>query len=213
MKFQDLTGKRFYRLTAIKRVENKGNKTMWLCKCDCGNYATVCGAYLTNGHTKSCGCYSRERSKTHGHHDHPLYRVWLGIRTRCYNSTDSSYKNYGGRGIKMCDEWLNNFKSFYDWSIANGYKNERLESGRNKWTVDRIDNNGDYCPENCRWTDQKTQANNTRRNRFITINGESRTLEQWTQILGVARESLRQRDIQGLKNDELLKSLEEIKKK
>ena len=129
--------------------------------------------YYIRGRNKSCGCYSSNR--THGlSYKTPLYSVWKGIKARCYNVHNKRYKNYGGRGITLCAEW-HDFKKFYDWSLANGYK-EGL-------TIDRIDNDGNYAPDNCRWADTMTQANNHSDNHFLTYNGETFTLAQWTRKL------------------------------
>lgn len=112
----------------------------------------------------------------HGKSYHPLYIRWKGMKERCYNTNHNSYHNYGARGILMCDEWRDSFESFLNWSISNGYASEL--------TLDRIDNNKGYSPENCRWTDMKVQSNNTRKNVCITFNGETKTLSQWAEQLG-----------------------------
>ena len=122
---------------------------------------------------------------THGLRYTKLYKVWAWIKDRTNINSKSCTKNYRKLGIKMCDEWKNSFKNFYDWAMANGYKEEMLLNGKNKWTIDRINTYGDYCPENCRWITNKEQMNNQTRNNFITYNGKTQTLAQWCEELGL----------------------------
>jgi hypothetical protein len=176
-KFKDITGQKFGKLTALYRLNNhkkcKYYGSYWLCVCECGNLTEVYLGSLTRGNSTSCGC----SIKKHGKSNNPLYRNWLGMKTRCCNKTDEHYEDYGERGIKVCNEWLHDFQAFYDWSMSNGYK-EGL-------TIDRIDVNGDYEPNNCRWASRKTQARNRRSNRTFTINGETRCLSEWCEILNL----------------------------
>lgn len=182
MKYLDLTNKKFNRLTALERVSNQGQKVMWKCKCDCGNIAYVSASNLTCNRTKSCGCLKDEkliqRSTTHNQRHTKLYEVWKSIKQRCFNPNNISYKNYGARGITICDDWKNNFQSFFNWSMQNGYTTNL--------SIDRIDNNGNYCPENCRWTDRHTQSNNTRSNRYITYNNQTKTLADWVKTTNLS---------------------------
>ena len=141
-KFVDLTGMKFGRWEVLKRVENKGKHTMYLCKCSCKKQTerNIQAGTLVNGNSRGCGCIG---VPVHGLSHHTLYSVWNAMTQRCSNPNTINYHNYGGRGIKVCEEWKNNFKLFYDWCIANGWK-KGLQ-------IDRIDNNKDYEPNNCQW--------------------------------------------------------------
>ena len=184
-KIIDLTGQKFGRLTALEPVgTNSHGNRVWLCKCDCGNMYEVSVDSLRNGRTKSCGCLHSEVTKernikrvVHGGRGTRLYRIWRGIKTRCQNENNKDYKHYGGRGIKICNEWNKNFAAFRDWALANGYSDAL--------TIDRIDVNGNYCPENCRWADARTQ-NGNKSTCFLTYNGETRTRKEWSEITGIS---------------------------
>ena len=178
-RFIDLTGKKFNKLTVEKRLENaKGGVAVWLCKCDCGNYTTVRGGNLKNGAVKSCGCLTHiPKNKLHGMKNSRLYSLWNAMKSRCNNPNIKSYIRYGGRGISVCDEWEKSFLSFYNWAINNGYKDNL--------SIDRIDNNGNYCPENCRWITFEEQCNNRRTNIVFEYNGEKHNLMQWCKLLNL----------------------------
>ena len=190
---KDLIGKRFGRLVVIKRVENdKHNKVQWLCQCDCGNKKIIGSAQLLAGQTISCGCYHKEicvknlkNKNNHKLSKTRLYRIYAGIKERCLNINLKAYKNYGGRGIKVCKEWKNDFMNFYNWAINNGYSDDL--------TIDRIDVNGNYEPNNCRWVTKKVQNRNTRANRNITYNGETHCVTEWAEILNINRTILNDR--------------------
>lgn len=188
-KLIDLASMRFGRLVVVSRAENVGRTTRWNCLCDCGNLVIVRQPDLKARKTQSCGCLHREqlaeRNTVHGLSKTKLCDIWRSMKDRCNNPKNRAYKNYGGRGISICNEWLTDFKAFYDWAMANGY-------GDNK-SIDRINVNGNYEPENCRWTDYKTQANNTRANHFVEYNGKTQTIAQWADECGIKQHTLIQR--------------------
>lgn len=190
-KFIDLTGQRFGRLSVVERKENnKHCNTMWLCQCDCGNEHIVCGSNLRRGDTKSCGCFQREQTSManyqHGHNCNynisKTYQTWQHIIQRCNNSNHTSYKNYGGRGINVCDRWLK-FENFL----------EDMGERPPNLTIDRVDNNEDYCKENCKWSTNKEQKRNTRRNILVTINGITKCLKDWCKIYKLNYNTIRSR--------------------
>ena len=176
-KKRDLTGMRFGRLIVIEEAPQiKPGKTRWLCRCDCGEEKIINGRELMAGDTQSCGCLKRELVakrmshllRTHGESRTKLYRKWYSMIGRCSNPKDVNYKNYGFRGINVCQEWESDFLSFKDWALSHGYL-DGLE-------IDRIDVNKDYCPENCRWVTHTENENNKRDNRIETYNGATDTL-------------------------------------
>ena len=195
-KNEDLTNQKFGRLLALKYYgKSKDNRSIWTCKCDCGNIINVMSKSLKSGNTKSCGCLHREMMQNrkgnkcnfykHGKTNTRLFYIWQGMKHRCYNVLDKHYKFYGGKGIKVCDEWLEDFINFYNWAITNGYREDL--------TIDRIDVNGNYEPENCRWATAKEQANNRSNNRFVTYNEETHTLSEWSKITGIKSDTLLKR--------------------
>ena len=192
--FINLLGQRFGRLTVIERMPNNIRKqAMWKCVCDCGKEVIVVAGHLRSGHTQSCGCYGHERSAeyhtTHGMSDTRLHRVYHTMKGRCYNPTDKKYYRYGARGITVCDEWLNNPKAFFDWALSHGYKDGL--------SIDRIDNDGNYCPENCRWADDFTQANNKSNNTRYEHNGVTKTVREWATELGISYSAAKSRIARG----------------
>lgn len=160
------------------------DRKRFLCRCDCGTETVVFAENLYSGHTRSCGCLKREiikdgAHKTHGLSNTRIYRIWKGMRKRCRNPNDSNYSRYGGRGIHVCcPEWDSDFLSFYCWAMENGY-NDSL-------SIDRIDNNRGYYPDNCQWSNDSEQANNRRNNHMVTIDGESHSIVEWSKIVGIS---------------------------
>lgn len=175
-KLIDLTGQRFEKLTVITRAENtKNNGSKWVCKCDCGNETVVSASNLKNGAVKSCGCLRRTSHNYKHRESHTrLYRMWISMLYRCENQNYTAYKDYGQRGICVCDEW-HDFLTFKKWVEKTKPTGE--------FTLDRINNDKGYFPNNCRWVGRKEQANNRRSNIIIEYQGESHTLQIWSEIL------------------------------
>lgn len=172
----DLTGRRYTRLVALRQVwrENDKKHAFWECQCDCGNKFVARKDSLENGFAKSCGCLSAENGfHKHGYAYTRLYGIYQNIKDRCYNTNNHSYHLYGGRGIKMCDEWLNNPQTFFDWSYQNGYVEGK---SRKEQSIDRKDVNGNYEPSNCRWVNQTVQNYNKQDTIRVLVNGEEKTL-------------------------------------
>lgn len=200
----NLTGKRFGRLTVIKLMPKNKRKTYYECLCDCGNTKIVRSDSLTSGSVQSCGCLKKEQDRVNliKNHSHKMsgtriYSEWLGIKARCYNKNNERYCNYGGRGITVCDEWINDFQSFYDWSLNNGYADNL--------TIDRIDNNGNYEPLNCRWTDTYTQNRNRRSNVIVTYKGQRMCLKDAAEVSGIPYGTLSTRYHRGWSDEQLFK--------
>ena len=182
---KDMTGRRFGRLTAKEFAGmNYRHSATWLCVCDCGNTKIVDGSDLRKGAVRSCGCLDKEahitrpNHRVHGMNGTRINRIWRAMKARCANKND---KNYGGRGIIVCDEW-NKFDAFYKWAIENGY-NECL-------SIDRINPDGNYSPDNCRWSTSSEQSNNKRNNKRLTINGETHNITEWAKIAGISYQTI-----------------------
>ena len=186
-------GRKFGSLTVVETVlGKKGNGTCWFwkMKCDCGNETIVLPNKVIKGYTNSCGCKKKDRCRIltekyrvrHGDNGTRLYHIWHGMRQRCINKNNKDYKNYGFRGIKVCDQWLNSYVDFKTWALSNGYE-ETL-------TLDRIDVNGDYCPENCRWVTVKEQCRNKRETVYLEFDGERKPLIQWADEIGIDYQTL-----------------------
>lgn len=202
-RLEDLTGMRFGRLTVISldRYDPKNHSTRWNCLCDCGTEKSVFASCLKSGGTTSCGCYSSEqkskRSRTHGFgNENRLYRIWIGIKSRCYSKSNHNFERYGARGIFVCDDWRNSFETFREWALSSGYRDDL--------SIDREDNNGPYSPQNCRWATKKVQNNNRRTNVYITYNGETHTLSEWSEITGIKALTLASRKRAGWSDTECI---------
>lgn len=182
----DLTGRKFGRLKVIEFLERKKGHTFWKCECSCGNTTITTTNSLIANETRSCGCLMREgNNKKHMHSNTRLYHIWRNMKQRCYYPQSPSYKNYGEKGIAICEKWLNDFESFFEWSMKNGYKEDL--------TIDRINNDKGYSPRNCRWVTRKQQNYNTSRNRYISFEGETLALGQWAEKQNINKNTLKNR--------------------
>ena len=201
--FEDLTGKTFNRLTVIKRAEVEKKEVYYLCKCTCGNEKIIRGKDLKYNKIKSCGCLNKEktteRNTKHSLRHTRIYRIWLLMKNRCLNSKYHLFKNYGGRGITICNEWKNDFISFYNWAMKNGYE-EHL-------TIDRINVNGNYEPSNCRWATKLQQQRNTTRLRKITYKNETHCISEWAELLGLKYNTLYYRFRRNNYSEDVLKRI------
>lgn len=190
----NLTGRTFHRWRVVRisrpRLDKHGKPqgVYWLCRCECGAEREVVTAALTRGKSKSCGCLVEQCGTKHGLHGTPEYRVWKAVKARCYIKSASSYKNYGGRGIVMCDEWKNS---------AEAMIRDMGPRPSPKHSIERKDNNGPYCKDNCRWATKSEQGNNTRRNVRRTYMGRTQTLVQWAREFGINFATLRSRVVAG----------------
>lgn len=189
-KFEDLTGKRYTRLLVIRRMPNDSRgRTRWLCRCDCGKEITAYAYSLKSGHTKSCGCYSHDlfvkNNTKHNAKHSRLYDIWCHMKERCYYPPYEHYDRYGGRGIKVCNEWEQDFSAFQTWALANGYS-EHL-------TIDRINNDGNYEPANCRWISIQRQERNRCDTVFVLFRGQKMSLHDATDALNINYKSAWQR--------------------
>lgn len=185
---KDETGNKYGDWIVLKCAPKyKYQSAKWICRCKCGKESIVRGSDLRNGKSKNCGCVTRNRFKNmirkHGLDGTRINRIYWSMKERCYNQNHHKYSRYGGRGITMCDAWKNDFMAFYNWAIANGYKDNL--------TIDRINNNGNYEPSNCRWATTKEQANNTSRNIRVSYKGITHTVAEWAKFLCIDYEKLR----------------------
>ena len=194
-------GDKYARLTVIKETESikspNGNIRMFLCKCECGNKKRIRIQRLVHGYSKSCGCLQKEvatkNATTHGKKKHPLYSKWCGMKKRCFNTNDAHYKDYGGRGITVCERWMK-FENYYkDMHVS------YLEHKKNNsyTSIDRINNDGNYEPSNCRWATYKVQTRNKRSNIIVEFNGEKKTIPEWAEEMDMRYMTLYQRFYKG----------------
>ena len=185
-------GNRYNKLVAVKfHHRDKKSELYWLFKCDCGNEKVILVSSVKRGDTKACGCLNR----IHGMTKTKTHKSWTGMRARCLNKNNSNYKNYGGRGITVCDRWLKGFENFYK---------DMDECPKGK-SLDRIDNDGNYEPKNCRWATPKEQSNNSRFNRFLTCNGKTQNITQWAEELNINYSTLYSRLKRGWNIEKVLR--------
>lgn len=189
--FIDLSGQRFGKLEVLGRggeyVSPKGYRAIfWKCRCDCGKEILARGCNLKRGASLSCGCNRIEHPNRlrHGLSKTRIHNIWKSMFDRCFNTNESCYKHYGGRGITVCEEWKL-FENFYKWAMSNGYQDDL--------SIDRINVNGNYEPNNCRWATMRQQQNNTRRNHYLEFNGERHTIAEWSEITGIRYNKLKDR--------------------
>lgn len=191
MKKLDLIGQRFGRLVVVSEAGTRRNKTghtyrTWNCLCDCGNYKAFTTGILRAGNAISCGCYKKEyvarKSTKHGRCHTRLYRIFSQMKDRCYNSKAWAYQFYGAKGVKIYKEWLDNFDTFFDWAMANGYQDHL--------TIERKDVNGDYSPDNCTWIPRAEQVKNRTMTHFVTYQGQKMPLTDLGKLVGIDRHTI-----------------------
>lgn len=207
---EDLTGRQFGRLTVLKEAGGRSSQgyVLWICQCNCEdkNLVTVSSGNLKSGKTKSCGCLGREqlirRNKSRERYsaserESRLYRIWGGMNARTTYESQKSYKDYGARGIRVCDEWKEDYMTFKDWALSHGYKDNL--------SIDRLDNDGDYTPDNCRWATRKEQHNNQRSNILLSYDGQTHTAAQWAEIMNIPKDRIYKRIRRGRSIEDILK--------
>lgn len=182
-------GNRYGRLRVVSYAGTNCHNALWNCVCDCGNKCVKLGVMLRSGRTKSCGCLhsetlSKRNKKYNVKYPRRLYHSWHCMIERCEKEDNRYYYNYGGRGISVCEEW-HNFEVFATWALQNGYDESK--------TIDRINNDGNYCPENCKWSTKREQENNKRTNRKVEINGDVLNLSEWCEIFGISQVTVQSR--------------------
>lgn len=189
---KDLTGQRFGRLVVVRATNERGpdGSVIWECRCECGNTCITSSNQLTrknHSRKRSCGCLQVEmhRTRSHGESGSILFHKWTGMKDRCYNANAKNYEYYGGRGIAICEEWRTSYEAFRDWANSNGYKDGL--------SLDRIDPDKDYSPDNCRWITMSAQQGNKRSNIMIVMDGQERTLAEWCQVLDLPYKTIHAR--------------------
>lgn len=189
---KDLTGQRFGRLTVLYREGSLNGHAAWMCECDCGKKKVIRSCDMVNGKSTSCGCFHNEIvaeiTKSHELCGTRLYNIYNLMLQRCYNEKATGYARYGGRGITVCSEW-HEPENFFKWAQENGYADNL--------TLERINTDGNYAPSNCRWATIKEQQNNKSTNRFLTLNGATHTVSEWSEITGISRSAIRGRLARG----------------
>jgi hypothetical protein len=202
--FVDITGYRYSFLTVIKIHKKEKYGVYWLCRCDCGQCKTILGQHLKSKKTQSCGCHRKKSASENNFiHGHSLtgktqtkeYKSWLDMKARCANKKNRFYPNYGGRGIMVCDRWLNSFENFLS---------DMGKKPNESYTLDRMNNNGNYEPSNCRWATRKEQNRNTRSNKMLTKNGTTKSMAEWSEILGINYSTIRARKRRGFSDEQAL---------
>lgn len=188
MKILDITGRKFGMLTALRFSDRKNGSTYWIFLCDCGKEKRIISRNVITDNVKSCGCHKKEFLRniatTHGMSKTHIYSVWRSMKSRCIKPSHISYINYGGRGIKVCDRWIKSFKNFFE-DMGSTYR-KGLE-------IERINNNGNYEPDNCKWATEKEQGNNKRSNVILNHNGRKMTIKQWSEFLNINEATLYRR--------------------
>ena len=204
-RFKDISGQTFNRVLVLYRKGHAKDKHItWWCRCSCGAEFECPGNALIRGNTKSCGCLSKEltikRSTKHGaatrKNKHPIYRNYHHMLERCYNPNNKNYNLYGARGITVCETWKNDFSTFFNWALSNNWQQGL--------SIDRIDNNGNYYPENCRWSTQLEQCNNQNKNIVLTYQNKTQTLSQWARELNMPYACLYDRYLRKLPVEKVL---------